>query len=132
MWPRGRGSFIGKSGKRRAVTIATPAGAGRHLPAAASRRGSARWDVPVLHPPPGGPATRFAAALGDHEPALVFLAAIFLGLALLAALSIGLGLLVAHVLAPSWGIGAADERVPGWLAAHRSPTRGDASLVGSI
>ena len=30
------------------------------------------------------------------------------------------------------GIGAADERVNVWLAAHRTPTRTDASLIGSI
>ena len=62
----------------------------------------------------------------------VFLAAIFSGLALVAALSIGLGLLVTKVLVPAWGIGAADERVDVWLAAHRTASRGDASLIGSI
>ena len=32
----------------------------------------------------------------------------------------------------AWGIGAADERVDVWLAAHRTPARTEASLIGSI
>jgi undecaprenyl-diphosphatase len=36
------------------------------------------------------------------------------------------------VLVHAWGIGAADERVDVWLAAHRTATLGDASLIGSI
>ena len=55
----------------------------------------------------------------------------FGGLALIAALSIGLGLLVTHVI-ETGAIGAADERVNVWLAAHRTPTWTDASLIGSI
>lgn len=62
----------------------------------------------------------------------VFLAAIISGLALVAALSIALGLLVTDVLVHAWGIGAADERVDVWLAAHRTAALGDASLIGSI
>jgi undecaprenyl-diphosphatase len=62
----------------------------------------------------------------------IFLAAIISGLALVAALSIALGLLVTDVLVHAWGIGAADERVDVWLAAHRTATLGDASLIGSI
>jgi len=53
------------------------------------------------------------------------------GLVVIAALSIGLGLLVTHVL-ETGAIGAADERVNVWLAAHRTPTRTEASLIGSI
>jgi membrane-associated phospholipid phosphatase len=53
------------------------------------------------------------------------------GLAAIAVLSIGLGLLVTHVV-ETGGVGAADERVNVWLAAHRTPVRTDASLVGSI
>ena len=54
------------------------------------------------------------------------------GLAITAMLSIGLGLLVTRVLEPAWGIGAADERVNVWFAAHRTTSLTDASLVGSI
>jgi len=54
------------------------------------------------------------------------------GLAATAVLSICLGFLVTRVLEPAWGIGAADERVNTWLAAHRTASRTDASLVGSI
>ena len=53
------------------------------------------------------------------------------GLVVIAALSIVLGLLVTHVV-ETGSIGAADERVNVWLAAHRTPTRTDASLIGSI
>ena len=54
------------------------------------------------------------------------------GLAAIAALSIGSGFLVTRVVEPAWGIGAADERVNVWLAAHRTSARTDASLIGSI
>ena len=36
------------------------------------------------------------------------------------------------MIEPSWGIGAADERMNVWLATHRTPSRTEASLVGSI
>ncbi len=35
------------------------------------------------------------------------------------------------MLEPAWGIGAADERVNLWLAAHRTTARTHASLIGS-
>jgi undecaprenyl-diphosphatase len=53
-------------------------------------------------------------------------------LAALSLLSIGLGMLLTHVVEPAWGIGAADERVNVWLAAHRTSARTEASLLGSI
>jgi membrane-associated phospholipid phosphatase len=55
----------------------------------------------------------------------------FGGLFVIVGLSIVLGLLVTHVV-ETGRIGAADERVNVWLAAHRTPTRTDASLIGSI
>jgi len=67
----------------------------------------------------------------DH-PILVFLIAMFLGLALIAALSIGLGFVVTKVVEHAWGMGAAGERFNVWLAAHRTSARTEASLVGSI
>lgn len=53
------------------------------------------------------------------------------GFAVIAALSIGSGFLVTRVVERG-GIGSADERVNEWLAAHRTGTRTDASLIGSI
>jgi len=86
----------------------------------------------VLEARAGTAPTRFAARLSGHHPVIVYVAAIFSGLALVAAVSIGLGLLVTKVVVHAWGIGAADERVDVWLAAHRSASLGDASLIGSI
>ena len=61
----------------------------------------------------------------------MFLITTIAGLALLAGLSVALGALVTRVLEPAWGIGAADERVDVWLAAHRTASRTHASLIGS-
>ena len=85
--------------------------------------------MPVLEPRRGSLAARLAAG---HHPVTVFLAVIACGLALMASLSVGLGLLVSDVLVHHWGIGADDEWLPRWLAAHRDPTRTEASLIGSI
>ena len=54
------------------------------------------------------------------HPAIVFAVVMLVGLAAIAVLSIGLGLLVTRVVEHAWGIGAADERVNVWLAAHRT------------
>ncbi len=72
-----------------------------------------------------------AGAFGQLHPAIVFLITMLGGLAALAGLSIALGALVTRVLEPAWGIGAADERVNVWLAAHRTTARTHASLIGS-
>jgi undecaprenyl-diphosphatase len=56
----------------------------------------------------------------------------FAGLAAIAALSIGMGFLVTGIVEDAWGFGAAGERVNEWLAAHRTPARTEASLIGSI
>src|SRR5258707_1245236 len=91
-----------------------------------------RWAIPVLSARPGGLAERFAGAVGRTHPIVVFLAVIVAGFVAIAGLSIAIGLLVTHVLVQAWGLGAADERVEVWLAAHRAPWRTDASLIGSI
>jgi membrane-associated phospholipid phosphatase len=88
--------------------------------------------APVLRARKGGPAERLGEALGNLHPALVFVVVMLAGLAATAALSICLGFLVTKVLEPSWGIGAANERANAWFAAHRTGSRTDASLVGSI
>jgi undecaprenyl-diphosphatase len=105
---------------------------GRSIRAGSGVRSDARWDVPVLDARAGAPARRLAAAVDRLHPAVVFVAVMLAGLAAIAAVSIGLGLLVTHVLEPHWGIGAADERVNAWLAAHRTSGRTHASLIGSI
>ena len=84
--------------------------------------------MPVLDPREGGPAERFAGALGALHPAIVFVLAMLAGLAAIAGLSIGCGCLITRVVEPAWGSG---ERFDVWLAAHRTG-RTDASLVGSI
>jgi undecaprenyl-diphosphatase len=90
-----------------------------------------RTHVAVLAPRDGGLSTRLGSLFGGVHPVLVFLFVMICGLALIGAVSIGLGFLVIHVLERG-SLGAADERVNVWLAAHRSPGRTDASLIGSI
>jgi undecaprenyl-diphosphatase len=70
--------------------------------------------------------------LGGHHPVVVFLVAMFAGLAAIAALSIGMGFLVTRVVEHAWSIGTVDERFNVWLAAHRTAARTHASLIGSI
>lgn len=82
---------------------------------------------------PGGPAERFAAALGDRHPALVFTLALLGGFLVLAAASILLALLVVHVLINGSGLGLAgtDESFNETLANHRNGTLTTFSEVGS-
>jgi membrane-associated phospholipid phosphatase len=84
----------------------------------------------VIGPREGGLSARLGA-LADGHPVVIFFLVMLGGLAVIAALSIVLGLLVTHVV-ETGRIGAADERVNVWLAAHRTPRRTDASLIGSI
>jgi membrane-associated phospholipid phosphatase len=95
-------------------------------------RHTSTHEVPVLVARKDGPAERLAGRFGGLHPTVVFLIAMLAGLAAIALLSIGLGFLITRVVEHAWGIGATDERVNVWLAAHRSPSRTDASLVGSI
>jgi undecaprenyl-diphosphatase len=88
--------------------------------------------LPVLSARSGGPAERLGSTLQNVHPALVFVVLMLVGLAATAVLSICMGLLVTRVLEPAWGIGAADERANVWLAAHRTGSRTDGSLIGSI
>ena len=82
---------------------------------------------------PGGPAERFAAALGDRHPALVFTLALLGGFLVLAAASILLALLVVHVLISGSGLGLAgtDESFNETLANHRNGTLTTFSEIGS-
>jgi undecaprenyl-diphosphatase len=88
--------------------------------------------APVLSARSGGPAERLGDAARNVHPALVFVMLMLAGLAVATVLSICLGFLVTRVLEPAWGIGAADERVNVWFAAHRTTSLTDASLIGSI
>jgi undecaprenyl-diphosphatase len=87
--------------------------------------------VPLLEPRPDGPAERFSSMLGDRHPVTAFLTTVLLGYAVLAAASIAAGLFVTKVILESRGIERLDERLPRWLAAHRTETWTDLSWVGS-
>jgi undecaprenyl-diphosphatase len=89
-------------------------------------------DGPVLHASAGSRPERFARSLGNLHPVAVFVIAMLAGLALIAALSIGLGFFVTRVLEHISAIRTPDGHVNSWLAAHRTPTRTHASLLGSI
>ena len=96
------------------------------------RRGD-HQTVPALVARPGGAAERFAAALGDRHPALVFALALLGGFLVLAAASILLALLVVHVLISGSGLGLAgtDESFNETLAHHRNGTLTTFSEIGS-
>ncbi len=98
----------------------------------AQRQPAPSWDVPVLESREDGSAERVAGLLAGLHPVVVFLVVVVAGLAVIAALSIAMGFLITRVVEPAWGIGSADERVNAWLAAHRTPARTHASLIGSI
>jgi membrane-associated phospholipid phosphatase len=85
---------------------------------------------PALEARRGGPADRLGRSLEKHgaHPVLVFVAGVLVATALVAALSIGLGLLVTGLFENAPG----NARAAVWLAAHRTPNRTDASLIGSI
>jgi membrane-associated phospholipid phosphatase len=87
--------------------------------------------IPLFEPRPGGPAERFSSAVGDRHPVVAFLLAVVTGYLLLAAASIGLGLVVTDVLLRSGGVARIDERLPEWLAAHRTGGLTDASWAGT-
>ena len=115
------------------MKVETPNPASRFGTTALHRgRDVSTHDVPVLVARKGGLAERLAGRFGGLHPTVVFLIAMLAGLAAIALLSIGLGFFVTRVLEHAWGIGAADERVNVWLAAHRTSSRTDVSLVGSM
>jgi undecaprenyl-diphosphatase len=89
--------------------------------------------VPVLEASPAGPADRFASVLGRRRhPALVFLAAVLGGLLLITACSIAAAYLLTDVIGHAPVVGPANRHFDAWLAAHRTPNRTEASLIGSI
>ena len=92
-----------------------------------------RQPVTPLAARPGGYADRFAAALGDRHPALVFALALLGGLLLLLATSILLGHLIVDVVASGsgFGLGDTDESFNETLAANRTGTLTTIAEVGS-
>jgi len=90
------------------------------------------WAVPVLDARPGSRAERFAGVLHGRHPAVVFLAALLTGFAILALVAIGLGLLVTDVLLRTGDIAATDESTVRDIVAERTPFLTDASYVGSF
>jgi undecaprenyl-diphosphatase len=89
-------------------------------------------EIPVLSARRGGLPDRLARSLGALHPVVIFFVTMLAGLAAVALLSIACGFLVTRVLEPAWGIGTSQEHFNRWLAAHRTSTRTEASLVGSI
>jgi undecaprenyl-diphosphatase len=109
-------------------TVAPHAGVGTR-----SHDAGGAWTVPVLEPASDGAAARYARLVGrGRHPVWVFLSAVIGGLAVLAAYSFGLGLLVTRVLLHVAAIRNDNEHFEVWLAAHRTPGRTEASLIGSI
>ena len=100
--------------------------------ASPSSRSGDLWEIPVLSARRGGPAQRLARSFGRLHPAFIFLLTMLAGLAAIALLSIACGFLVTRVLEHAGGIGTSQEHFNSWLATHRTSTRTDASLVGSI
>lgn len=96
----------------------------------ARRVREARTLAPVLEAQPGSLPQRYAAWLGRH-PVTTFASVLLGGFLLVAALSVLSGLVVTDVVLADGGIASLDERLPGWLAAHRTDGVLDASIVGS-
>lgn len=84
----------------------------------------------LLLPAPGGPAARFAAAVGPDRPVRVFVAAMVLGYALLVAFTVLAGLALTRVILPA-GVGAWDDGIARRLEDGRTPFVEDLSWVGS-
>lgn len=119
-------------GKRPVVEAGTAAPANTlEAPSMGVRSAAREAGAPVLEPGRGGPAEQLATRLGDPHPVVVFLAALVPGFAVLAGLSIALSLLVTKVLLSVDRIASGDEHFVAWLAAERTPSRVEASWVGS-
>jgi membrane-associated phospholipid phosphatase len=107
------------------------AGAARSPSVRPRKRTVDPWHVPVLDAQKGGQAERLAGGFGRLHPAVVFVVMMLTGLAAIAGVSIGCGLLVTRVIEHA-SAGASGSAFNVWLASHRTPTRTDASLIGSI
>jgi membrane-associated phospholipid phosphatase len=79
----------------------------------------------------GGPAERLGTRLRPIPSLLVSWIVANVGAVLLASAMVGLGFLVTKGLLSIGGVAHADERLPVWFAAHRTPFWTDLSRVGS-
>jgi undecaprenyl-diphosphatase len=75
---------------------------------------------------------RFEALLGRRHPATVFVVCAVMGLLLVTACSIACGYLLTDVVGHAPVVGAANRHFDVWLARHRTESRTEASLIGSI
>jgi len=97
------------------------------------RKGRKPEPDPVLLSRRGGPAERFAGAVGDRHPIVVFLLAVLSGFLLLAVASVLLALLIVHGLASDGGLGLndTDSSPIEFLAEHRTGTLNTISEIGT-
>ena len=105
-----------------------------HAASATSTRESGDRDsVSIFEASPGSLPDRFADALGDRHPALVFFLAMLGGFLVLAVVSILLALFVVHVLVSNGGLGleGTDESFNDTLADHRTGTLTTIAEVGT-
>jgi undecaprenyl-diphosphatase len=99
---------------------------------ATAGRGRSDAAAPVLDGDAGRAGAALAALTGRGHPVRTFLVGVLLSFAVIAGVSVALGLLVTHVLLHDSGIESADASVARALAAHRSSSLTEASLIGSI
>jgi membrane-associated phospholipid phosphatase len=84
-----------------------------------------------IQPRPSGPAERLGGHLRGIPSLVVSWIVANLGAVLLGGAMIALGFYVTRVLLAIPGVARADDWVPRWLAAHRTPFWTDVSAVGS-
>jgi membrane-associated phospholipid phosphatase len=88
-------------------------------------------DVPLLEAKPESLAEAFSRHIGGQRPAVVFLAAVATGYAVLLALTVAVGLVLTRLLLPIGGFAAWEESINRWLADHRDPNLEHLSWIGS-
>ena len=84
-----------------------------------------------IMPREGGPAERLGTHLRRIPSVVVSWLVANVGAVLLGSAMVGLGLYVTKVLLSIPGLASADDQLPRWLAAHRTPFWTDVSQVGS-
>jgi membrane-associated phospholipid phosphatase len=84
-----------------------------------------------IQPRAGGPAERLGTHLRKVPSLVVSWLVANVGAVILGGAMVGLGFYVTKVLISIPGFASADEQVPVWLAAHRTPFWTDVSQIGS-
>jgi undecaprenyl-diphosphatase len=84
-----------------------------------------------IEPRSGGPADRLGAHLRVIPSLVVSWLVANVGAIVLGGAMVALGLYVTKVLVAIPGVAQADDRIPVWLAAHRTPFWTEVSLIGS-